>query len=212
MMSLLITSYILGSLQNNSYLVVDPISQQALIIDPSSGCETILKEVASRRYHLVQVWLTHAHFDHFTGLKAILDLVPSIKIGLHPHDLSLWHEGGGARYFGFHIEPLPDPDIQFTHGQILSLGESSIEVRHAPGHSPGHVVFYYQAGGAVFCGDLIFQGGIGRTDLPGGNYDTIIKSIHAQVLSLPGETRLLTGHGAESTVQQERLTNPFLLE
>jgi hydroxyacylglutathione hydrolase len=211
-MTILMKAFILGSLQNNSYLLADKSTHQAAIIDPSDGSEVILREIITNHYQLTQVWFTHAHFDHFTGLDAILNAYPNVQIGLHPDDLPLWHEGGGANYFGIHMPVYADPGLLLTHGQKLSLSDSSIEVRHTPGHSPGHVIFYDPEAELAYCGDLIFQGSIGRTDLPGGDFDTIIKSIKTQVLTLPAGTRLLPGHGPETTVQQEAETNPFLLD
>ena len=96
------------------------------------------------------------------------------------------------------------------HGQQLHLGYNLLEVRHAPGHTPGHVIFYCAAAEVAFCGDVIFQMGIGRTDLPGGDYDTLMRSIQEQVLTMPDETRLFSGHGPETTVGLERRMNPFL--
>ncbi len=100
--------------------------------------------------------------------------------------------------------------MELAGGQLLELGENKFEVRHTPGHTTGHVVFYCQSEKLVFCGDLIFAGSVGRTDLPGGSYDTLIRSIRTHILSLPDETRLLSGHGPETTVGEERATNPFL--
>jgi hydroxyacylglutathione hydrolase len=93
---------------------------------------------------------------------------------------------------------------------IVHLGEHAFEVRHTPGHSPGHVIFVTRSSGLVFCGDLIFQGGVGRTDLPGGDWGTLLRSIQQEILTLPDDTRLLSGHGAETTVGVERRFNPFL--
>jgi hydroxyacylglutathione hydrolase len=109
-----------------------------------------------------------------------------------------------------HIPPSPEPSISLKHGQLLTLGTQTFEVRHCPGHTPGHVVFYCAAEKVMFCGDVIFWGGIGRTDLPGGDYATLIGSIRTHILSLPNNTRLLSGHGGETTVGVERLDNPFL--
>jgi len=92
----------------------------------------------------------------------------------------------------------------------LRIGKERLEARHTPGHTPGHMVFYCKEAGVVFCGDLIFAGSVGRTDLPGGDYDTLIESIQVQILTLPDETRLLSGHGPETTVGDERAYNPFL--
>ena len=112
--------------------------------------------------------------------------------------------------FGMRIDPGPEPTIDLKHGMVLHLGEYQFEVRHAPGHTPGHVILYLSTEGLVFCGDVIFQGSIGRTDLPGGSYETLLESIRTQVLSLPDETRLYCGHGAVATVGDERVYNPFL--
>ena len=114
--------------------------------------------------------------------------------------------------FGLKIDPGPEPTIDLEHGQILHLGRYRFEVRHAPGHTPGHVMFYCAEQKVLFCGDVIFQGSIGRTDLPGGDYQTLMNSIRTQVLSLPEDTRLLTGHGPETTVGLERRYNPFLTD
>jgi len=112
--------------------------------------------------------------------------------------------------FGMRIDPGPEPTIDLVHGQQLHLGHSLLEVCYSPGHTPGHVVFYCPAEGVCFCGDVIFQGSIGRTDLPGGDFDTLMNSIQTQILSMPDETRLLSGHGPETTVGAERRQNPFL--
>jgi hydroxyacylglutathione hydrolase len=108
------------------------------------------------------------------------------------------------------IDPGPEPTIDLQHGQVLRLGRYQLEVRHAPGHTAGHAMFYCAEAGVLFCGDVIFQEGIGRTDLPGGDLQTLLKSIHEQVLSLPDEVRLLSGHGEETSVGHERRYNPFL--
>ena len=107
------------------------------------------------------------------------------------------------------IDPGPKPTLFVDHGQVLHLGQFAFEVRHTPGHSPGHVIFYCANLGLAFCGDVIFRGGIGRTDLPGGNYEALMESIRGQVFSLPAETRLLSGHGLETSVGIERVYNPF---
>jgi len=132
-------------------------------------------------------------------------------VALHPDDLPLWRFSGGAALFGLpHFDPGPEPTVSLAHGMHLSIGTHDIEVRHTPGHTPGHVVFYAPASNLVFCGDLIFYSGVGRTDLPGGSWETLLESIRTQVLTLPDPTRLLSGHGPETTVGRERRANPFL--
>lgn len=210
-MSLEIVSLTLGPAQTNAYLAANPESGDVAVIDPSWDGPLILQAAKRRGWRIANIWLTHAHFDHFGGAAAVADgSSPPPPVALHPEDYPLWRAGGGAAQFGFQIDPGPEPTVAFFHGQKLYLGEIELEVRHAPGHTPGHVVLYCEADGVLFCGDVIFQGSIGRTDLPRADYDTLMESIHTQVLSLPDDTRLLPGHGPESTVGRERQFNPFL--
>lgn len=206
-----IVPFVLGPVATNAYLVGEMESREAVVIDPAWDGELIAEEAKRRGWHIRQLWLTHAHFDHMCGMAGILRSVqPAPQIALHPQDQRLYSMQGGAVLFGMRIEPGPQPSIPLQNGQILNLGGHSFEVRHCPGHTEGHVIFYCENESVVFCGDVIFEGSIGRTDLPGGDYETLIRSIRAQILSLPDETRLLSGHGGESTVGVERRTNPFL--
>ena len=163
-------------------------------------------------WELQAIWLTHAHFDHIGGVGALAaGYDPAPPVAIHADEMPLWEAKGGAAMFGLDdVDPGPRPSIDLVHGQTLTLGNLSFEVRLAPGHTPGHVMFYCAEAGVLFCGDVIFQGSIGRTDLPGGSYQTLIDSITSQVLTLPEETRLLNGHGPETTVGRERIHNPFL--
>jgi len=206
-----IYSMVLGPVVTNAYLVGDSETGQAVAIDPADSGEIIVREAQSRRWEIEQIWLTHAHFDHLAGVSGLINHVTHTPvIALHPDDKPLWRMGGGAAYFGMDIDPGPEPEIELVNGQKLVVGQTIFEVRHTPGHTPGHVVFYSSTEQLVFCGDVIFQGSIGRTDLPGGDYATLIASIQTQILSLPDETRLLSGHGPETTVGVERRMNPFL--
>ena len=201
----------LGPVQTNSYLIADAATGEAAVVDPAWDGLAILAEAQHRGWRIAHLWLTHAHFDHLGGVAALVDaLNPLPLVALHPGDYTLWRMEGGASLFGFRIDPGPEPTVELTHGQILRLGENTLEVRHTPGHTPGHVVFYSQADSLVFCGDVVFRGSIGRTDLPGGDFATLINSIRTQILPLPDETRLLSGHGPETTVGEERRHNPFL--
>jgi hydroxyacylglutathione hydrolase len=207
-----IETFVLGPVQTNVYLIADPQEGEAVVIDPAWDGPVILAEARQRGWHINSVWLTHAHFDHLAGAAAIVnDLNPPPAIALHPDDMPLWQLQGGAPFFGMHIDPGPEPTVSLRHGQVLQVGSNAFEVRHAPGHTVGHVVFYCAAEKLVFCGDVIFAGSIGRTDLPGGSYPTLIDSIRSQILTLPDETRLLSGHGPETTVGIERGENPFLI-
>lgn len=210
-MSLSIKTYILGPLENNTYLLADEDSGECAVIDPSFNAARIVNDISERGWKLTQVWLTHAHFDHICGLKDLVDAAQTnAEIFLHPADLALYEKGGLADMFGMHFDAPDKPPLELHHGQILSLGSSVIEVRHTPGHSRGHVVFYASGLSTVFCGDLIFQGSVGRTDLEDGDQDLLFDSIAAQILTLPPETRLLSGHGPETTVGEEIRWNPYL--
>jgi hydroxyacylglutathione hydrolase len=205
-----IEKFILGPIYNNTYLVSDPESKQALVVDPSYSIERVLKVIQAQELTLVSIWLTHAHFDHFAGAALLSQASqPPVKIGLHPLDFEMLRSGGGAQSFGLEIDNNFETEIIFSHNQNILLEKNIFEVRHTPGHCPGHVIFYCSQAGVAFCGDLIFRKSVGRTDLPGGNADTLLTSIRTQVFTLPPETRLLAGHGPETSVGAEMQDNPF---
>ena len=195
----------------NTYLIADDLTGEAVVIDPADEGERIVSEAEKHGWRIGSIWLTHAHFDHIAGAAGVADACnPAPPVALHADDYSLWRMQGGAAIFGLQIDPGPEPTIEFKHHQTLFLGNNQFKVLHAPGHSRGHVMFYNEADKVLFCGDVIFQGSIGRTDLPGGDFSTLINSIHTQVLTLPDDTRLLTGHGPESTIGEERKNNPYI--
>ena len=204
--------FVQGPAQTNAYLVGERGGEQAVVIDPAWDGRAIQEEAGRRGWRISDIWLTHAHFDHFGGAAALADSSQGlIPVALHPADQPLWRALGGAAFFGLEtFDPGPEPTIPLEHEMRLRLGEHSFVVRHTPGHSPGHVIFIEEQAGVAFCGDLIFQSGIGRFDLPGGDEDLLMKSIQDHVLVLGDAMRLLPGHGPETTVGAERRTNPFL--
>lgn len=206
----------LGPLPNNVYLLGDEQSGDAVVIDPSFDSQIVMAKAEEKKWKIRQVWLTHAHFDHIAGVGVIANAFsPSLPVGLHPDDQNWYDADGGASRFGMSIPPLPSISMQLDHGMALSLSRDKsplVTVVHTPGHSAGHVMFYCESLGVLFCGDLIFREGVGRTDLEGGDFDTLLKSIQEHVLSLPDDTRLLPGHGPVSTVGHERVHNPYLVE
>ena len=206
-----IISFELGPVLTNTYLVADTVNGQAVVIDPAWDGAEIVEEANRNGWQISQIWITHAHFDHIAGTKGVIDrVVPPPTVALHPKDLPLWRMQGGAPMFGMHIDPGPEPDLELTQGQVLFVGRYEFEVRFTPGHTSGHVVFYCPQDSVMFCGDVIFQGSIGRTDLPGGDYSLLLESIRSQILTLPDDVRLYSGHGPSTTVGDERRKNPYL--
>lgn len=210
-MSLLISTYVLGSIENNTYLIADEQSKIAAVIDPSTASRELLQKIRNNNWRLEYIFITHAHFDHTGGVKWLKSqFAHDIKIALHPDDLELWQSGGSARDFGFDFTVGVDPDLMINNNDVIDFGSSSIEVLHTPGHTPGHVTFSIQGASVAFCGDLIFYHGIGRTDLKNSNEDALFKSIKKKIFKLDPKTILYPGHGPVTTVHEEMENNPFL--
>lgn len=209
-MTLLIKSFTLGPFQTNCYLLADSGSEKAVVIDAPSGAVQMVDEANTQGFSITDILITHAHFDHINGVTELVKTLDRpIPVHLHPADRPLWHQRGGSSIFGLFTEQQPDPTAELANNQIIMLGDYKIQVLHTPGHTPGHVIFYSPDAAAAFTGDLIFHQGVGRTDLPGGNYAELIKSINDRIFTLPPNTRLLSGHGAETTVENEKHDNPF---
>ncbi len=203
-----IIRYNLGEMDNNTYLIVDEATREGALVDPSFDSEALLPDILSRVSSLKYILNTHAHFDHIVGNAFYVENTHAL-LALHRLDLPLLTmlvEQGTM--FGYEFSPSPEPTIFLEEGQTLQLGETAIQVLFTPGHAPGHVSFV--VGGDLICGDCLFQGSIGRTDLPGASLQTLMHSISSRLLTLPDETRVLPGHGAETTIGKERRTNPYL--
>ncbi len=135
-----IVTLVLGPVETNTYLVADPASREAVVIDPAWEGEKIARQASQRGWAIRQLWLTHAHFDHLAGAAGIVKQVtPEPPVALHPQDFALWSLNGGAALFGMHVDPGPRPSIRLEAGQELQIGGLRFEVRHVPGHTPGHV-------------------------------------------------------------------------
>ena len=202
-----------GGFGENGYLVVFEERGLGVAIDPGAAASSMARHLQTEGIGLEAILLTHAHLDHVEGIPTLREVAPSAPIYLHPLDRPLY-EGVEAQARAFNlpgVEPLPPPDMDLAHEEVLTFGGLDFQVLSAPGHAPGHVIFYVKSENVAFVGDVVFQGAIGRADLVGGDFHQLMDSIRAQVLSLPDETRLLTGHGPETTVGWERRTNPFLV-
>jgi len=198
-----------GVFAENCYLVVDERAGECAIVDPGEEAGLILHKVKETGTKPVAIWLTHAHLDHVLGVSRVA-ADTGAPVWLHPADRPLYDAvPDQAAWFGLAPpEPLPAPDQELAHGARLTVGDVSFEVRHAPGHSPGSVCLV--GPGVALSGDVLFAGSIGRTDLPGGDFETLIASIERELLPLPDDTILYSGHGPETTIGRERHTNPFL--
>ncbi len=212
-MSLAVVRFVVGPLQTNAYLLADSASGLAAVVDPGAEGARLAAAARERGWKIRHVWLTHAHFDHIAGLAELAEALPVWPlVALHPADLWLWRLEGGAPLFGFRLDPGPEPNVYLEDGQRLYLGATAFQVLHAPGHTPGHVMFYAPAEGLLLAGDVIFRGSIGRTDLPQADQATLLNTLRTRILPLPPATRILPGHGPETTVGYERRHNPFLVD
>ena len=197
-----------GAFAENCYLLVERESGQAAIVDPGEEAELFLRRLKTERARLTAVWLTHSHVDHILGVARVV-AATGAPVYLHPADRPLYEAlPQQGNWFGLTPEPPPPPGYDLAHGMHLALGGLAFEVRHVPGHTPGHVAFVGH--GVALVGDALFAGSIGRTDLPGGDAATLLASIRDQLLTLPDATVVYPGHGPETTIGRERRTNPFL--
>jgi glyoxylase-like metal-dependent hydrolase (beta-lactamase superfamily II) len=197
-----------GQLAQNCYLVADRRTRDAVIIDPGEEPAMFLAELDTRAWTLRAVWLTHAHVDHIVGVGAV-KRATGAPIHMHRLDRPIYDAlPQFGSWIGLELEPPPPPDVELEPGAKLRVGGVEFEVRFTPGHSPGSVSFV--GPGLVLSGDVLFNGSIGRTDLPGGDFATLMASIQTQLLSLPDSTVVYSGHGPDTTIGIERLTNPFL--
>jgi hydroxyacylglutathione hydrolase len=210
-MTLHIRTFVAPGFGENGYIAWRSGSSTAVCIDPGNSVAQMEQLLEAEKLSVGAILLTHAHIDHVEGLAAMARATGAPSY-MHPADRPLYDNvAQQARQFGMRIEVPPPVDHTLAHGQVLEIGDTTYAVRHVPGHSPGHVLFYVAAAGLAFVGDIVFQGSIGRTDLPGGDYAELIGGIRESLLTLPDDTQLYPGHGPPTTVGHERVTNPFLI-
>jgi len=197
-----------GSFDQNCWLLADADSRQAVMVDPGEEGDRFLAELRQREWTLTDIWLTHAHIDHILGV-ATVHAATGVPIHLHGADRDLYENlPQQAQWFGLRASTPPPVTHWLSQDQVLLVGSHHFTVRHVPGHAPGHVAFVTP--GIIVGGDVLFAGSIGRTDLPGGNMAELEASIRKEFYTLPDETRVLTGHGPETTIGEERRSNPFV--
>jgi len=198
--------------QNCTLLWCDE-TREAAVIDPGGDLDRIRAAVAAAGVDLRQILLTHAHIDHAGGTAELAAAEGIPVIGPHPGD-QFWIDGLAqqARMFGFAPARSFTPDRWLQQGDRVAVGKLSLEVRHCPGHTPGHVIFFEPASRLALVGDVLFAGSIGRTDFPGGDHDTLIRAIREQLFTLGDEVQFIPGHGPMSTIGEERRSNPFVAD
>jgi hydroxyacylglutathione hydrolase len=217
---MLIAGFPAGAFAANCYLVAPGEGEQCLIIDPGQDSEAGIAEITARyRLDPVAVLLTHGHIDHIWSVAPVCG-ARGIPAYVHPGDRALLSNpalglplGSGQQLFGGLTFTEPDDVIELTDGMTIEIAGVTLAADHAPGHTPGSVAFRLPAAGepgTLFTGDLLFAGSIGRCDLPGGDYATIMESLARVCLPLPDDTVVLSGHGPQTTIGAERAGNPFL--
>ncbi|MCS7207633.1 MAG: MBL fold metallo-hydrolase [Dehalococcoidia bacterium] len=198
---------VVGPFATNCYLVSDEESKEALIIDPGGEAQRIVEEVRRLGLQPRLMVSTHGHIDHVAAAAAVKEAL-GVPYALHPDDIFYLKSPSGLQHlFPDYREP-PNPDHPLKGGDTLTFGACSLLVLETPGHTPGSICLYGQ--GAVFTGDTLFQGSVGRTDFPGGSHARLISSIFTKLLVLPDTTVVLPGHGPRSTIGNEKRWNPFL--
>lgn len=198
--------------QNCSLVWCDQ-TQQAAVIDPGGDLDVLLAEVKRLGLQLGQIWLTHAHIDHAGGAGELAQKLHLPIIGPQEAD-QFWIDGlpAQSQMFGFAPAMLFKPTRWLHDGDTVTVGNCTLQVRHCPGHTPGHVVFYSPEAKRAFVGDVLFAGSVGRTDFPQGDHATLMASIKNRLWPMGDDTVFIPGHGPESTFGRERRTNPYVAD
>lgn len=194
----------------NCSIIGDPVTKRAIVVDPGGAPERILREVQDLGLTVVSVLHTHAHFDHFLASGEIKKATGA-ALCLHPDDRDLWRMlDVQCRVFGVPYVPVPPPDYWLQDEEKIIVGGLEGLALHTPGHTPGSMSFHFPAEKLLLAGDTLFRGGIGRTDLWGGDFDAIERSIRERLYTLDETTRVITGHGPDTEIGLERESNPFV--
>ena len=218
---MIIETFITTPFQQNTRVLACAETRRAVCIDPGDSAAMIGAYINENNLNLQAITLTHAHLDHIGGVSDLRKLFPQAEIILHKDDEDLYYNLPEQPIFmgipphqlkalGLDYETPPPLTRNWQDGEIYAVGSLNFKVLHCPGHTPGHVVFAEENERKIFGGDCLFAGSIGRTDLPGGDYDELINSIKTKILPLGDDFTVYTGHGDNTTIKRERMTNPFI--
>ena len=212
---MIVESRAVGPFMKNGFVVGCEETREAVLIDPGDEVQSLLSFIERNRLTVRHILLTHAHVDHVTGVAAAKNAL-GVPVYLHRDDLFLYdHAVESGAIFGLHVEPQPPIDIYYTPGQVIAFGRLQARPHHTPGHCPGGVCLQIgrsgEEGKDLFVGDTLFAGSIGRTDLPGGDYGTLMASIRTVLFAFGDDGVVHPGHGPDTTIGHERRTNPFLV-
>ena len=218
---MIIQEFVLTPFQQNTRVVACEDTGKAICIDPGEASDEVRDFIDSGGYDLLAIFLTHGHLDHVGGTGFMHENFPDAEILIHKDEEDLYYalprqplmmgiQPHQLSALGFDYEEPPRITRNVAHGETLEIGNLKFEVRHCPGHTLGHIVLVEENERAVFTGDCLFSGTIGRTDLPGGDHEQLIASIKENILSLGDDFTAYCGHGPETTIGREKATNPFL--
>ncbi len=208
-----VASFVMNAFQENTYIIYDD-TMEAIIFDP--GCNSLSEQqqivdfIEVKKLNLVKLINTHCHIDHVLGNRFIADKY-ELKLEAHEGEkMMLGNQPNVAMMYGIPYDPSPEIGVYLKEGEYLKFGNTVLEMYYTPGHSPASLSFFHRETKQLIAGDVLFRDSIGRTDLPGGNFDTLIESIKTQLFTLGDDVVVYPGHGPSTTIGYEKLNNPFL--
>ena len=212
-MSLQYTIVPVTSYQQNCSIVWCDETHQAVVVDPGGDIDVILEKLSALQLEVTEIILTHGHLDHVGGAQALSDALNVTIVGPHKED-AFWLEAlpQQSDMFGFPMTPSLEPQRWLDEGDTITVGNETLNVWHTPGHTPGHVILHHPESKMAFVGDVLFKGGVGRSDFPRGNHATLVASIKNKLWPLGNDVTFVPGHGPLSTFGHERKTNPFVAD